>query len=118
HFVSGPRLTLLTVAKRWTLTSFRSGLNILAVGSCFQSGHDFFVSAQFAADFLGGRTKRSYFLLLPAPRSSFTTHHSPFPLPAPRSSLPASCSSFIIHHSSLTLPAPRSPLPATQFPNS
>src|SRR5208283_3181659 len=59
HFVSGPRLTLLTVAKRWTLTSFRSGLNILAVGSCwtitsfrsglnvlaagscFKSGHDF-----------------------------------------------------------------------------
>src|SRR5208282_665300 len=44
----GFALTLRPDVKRWTLTSFRSGLNILAVGSCFQSGHDFFVSAQFS----------------------------------------------------------------------
>ena len=52
----GFALTHWTDARRWTLTALRSGLDVFSMVKRLKSGHDLFVSAQFAPDLLRGRT--------------------------------------------------------------
>src|SRR5208283_2180721 len=81
HFVrtqhSGCRFMLPVRAR--TLTSFGFALTLRPDVKRFKfSVRCFvrtpFVSAQFAADFLGGRTKRSYLFQFPAPSSVISVH--------------------------------------------
>jgi hypothetical protein len=65
----GFALTHWTDARRWTLTALRSGLDVSSMVKRLKSGHDLFVSAQFAPDLLRGRTPsqlRCYLRMAPA----------------------------------------------------